>query len=367
MSVRIELDRGEFEIIRQEEDRRPVLILAHSNECEKCKDWLVFWENLTAKFEKDRSIRTGVVNCSRDVELCDDIGVVSNECPKVVSWSEGQLRVRSLSTDRIEVFVEELRTRVIQERAFEAKLREISRPVFKFYFRDSDNEAREAGARACLDAGLLYETHFFFFTNNDIDEVVVQVLLEDNSTKIMKDKFTYENVRSFIADHRVRKFGKWKFDEIRGMKRLFGIYLAAPGGISWAQLKEWARYHEDDIWFGNLDIIGRRGCQAVFGVTKDMYPCVIVMNMRNLTFSVLEEVTNVRKLDRFLERYRDGVVTMTPFTPMKYRDYVFAGLLPYGKLAIVICVVSVGFGYLTRPFWTRIDRLLKDFTTPKAD
>ena len=363
LALRVDLDRSELEMMRQGEETRPILVLAYTDESSSLLD---IWNSLESKFARDRLVRIGRLNCGKERDLCDELGV--HDCPQVLSWSKGQFKARNVSDESVaEALLNDLRSRVTQERNFEAKLKEIARPVFKFYFHENDSKGRQVANQACADAGLSFNQHYFFFTDSDIDgDPELNVLLEDNSTKAMRDPFTYESVRSFIADHRVLPFGRWKFGDILGMKRLFAVYVPASGGIPLGQLKEWAKFHEDSIWFGSLELIGRRGCQAVFQVTPDMYPCVIVMNMQNMTYDVVDAVT-LRKLDNFLERYRNGNVKMAPFDPMTYSDYLFSGLGMYAKLAILIVISSFAFGYLTRPLWTRVEGLLKEISIPKVD
>ena len=363
LCLRVDLDRGEIEMMRQGEETRPILVLAYTDENSSLME---IWNSLESKLSGDRLVRIGWLNCGEERDLCNELGI--DNCPQVLSWSRGQFKAHQVPDESAALaLLSDLRSRVTQERNFEAKLKEIARPVFKFYFHENDNKGREVANQACVDAGLSLNQHFFFFTNNDIDgDPELNVLLDDNSTKVMRNPFTYESVRSFIADHRVLPFGRWKFGDILGMKRLFAVYVPGNGGIPLSQLKEWAKFHEDSIWFGSLELIGRRGCQAVFHVTPDMYPCVIVMNMQNLTFCVVDAVT-IRKLDKFLERYRNGNVKMTPFDPMTYSDYMFSGLATYAKLAILIVISSLAFGYLTRPLWTRVEGLLKEISIPKVD
>jgi thiol-disulfide isomerase/thioredoxin len=339
LSLRVNLTNSAWNRISKTSDSPPLFILAFTPWCGHCRALMPAWRKLAADLASDPTIVIASLNCTRDGALCGTFGI--RGYPTFLNFFKGKFENPRLRDRSYSAFAEEA-NRIKNSAKGEFKIGKlppwVEYPSFIAHVAEDDVKSREIVKTAAEKVGIEVETRIFFDAKNGTN-AAIEVLLGKDLSIEMTDHFSLQSVTEFLAEHRISSFGDWTFEQISGMKRLFGIYYPKEGKDPPKEIVKWAEKNAADLVFGSFKAIGRARFEDVFQTKAAQPPIVVFLKMKKRSFAIIESV-NVEALDTFIDKYKHKRVTM-----MKLNASALPALAPENEdtpiLRILIIIGSI--------------------------
>lgn len=327
ITISLNLTFEKWTEIQKEDNPPPALIFSWAPWCPHCRAVFESWSRLSEKYQSDPNVQVFSLNCTDQSKLCGSFPI--RGYPTFFTYVNKVIEPVNVqrTLDGFTQVCEGLKKKYQSVLDFKKKLESAQHPFFVFRTRESDDAAIDIATRSAQEVGLIQDKNYFFNYDNDHQQnCQITVHLTSDYFKKFKGKFTSAQVLGFLNEYKNEFFGKWSFDSIVHLERLFILILDNQNAIN--EIKDnyknvavkydelatfgdfnQATYHSSDSSFISSSVL-----RNLFKISSSVNNAAIVLNMKKSSFTIIENSTP-KKVEQLIENSmkQDSSIKWQPF------------------------------------------------------